>query len=92
MWTPERDAQARAVAEEMAKIPAIDWVVNVAATLANVAGAKLQAGDTAGASLAIDALAAIVDATGSRLPGAETPLKQVLADLRLAFARAAGSR
>src|SRR4051812_40161470 len=57
VWTPEREEQARQIAEEIAATPSIEWMVSVAATLANVAGAKLEGGDVADARLPIDALA-----------------------------------
>lgn len=91
VWTPEQEAEARRMAEEIAATPSMEWVVNVAATLANVAGTKLDLGAAADAQLAIDALAGIVNAVGPRLGGAERPLRQLLADLQLAYAqRAAG--
>ena len=42
------------------------------------------------ASVAIDALAAVVDALGSRLGPAETPLRQALDQLRIAYVEVAG--
>ncbi|HYO61037.1 MAG TPA: hypothetical protein VEU29_03975 [Actinomycetota bacterium] len=87
VWTPEEEAEARKMAEEIARTPSIDWVVNTAATLANVAGTKLDLGVAPDAQLAIDALAGIVNAVGPRLQGAERPLRQLLADLQLAYAQ-----
>lgn len=75
------------MAEEIARTPSIEWVINAAATLANVAGTKLDLGAAADAQLAIDALAGLVNAVGSRLQGAERPLRQLLADLQLAYAQ-----
>ncbi|HEV2754839.1 MAG TPA: hypothetical protein VG318_03550 [Actinomycetota bacterium] len=86
VWTPEEEAEARRVAQEIAQTPSIEWVVNTAATLANVAGTKLDLGAAADAQLAIDALAGLVNAVGPRLQGAEMPLRQLLADLQLAYA------
>jgi hypothetical protein len=86
-WTPEQEAEARQMAEEIARTPSIEWVINTAATLANVAGTKLDLGAAADAQLAIDALAGIVNSVGSRLAGAERPLRQLLADLQLAYAQ-----
>lgn len=86
VWTPEQEAEARRMAEEIARTPSLDWVINTAATLANVAGTKLDLGAAPDAQLAIDALAGIVNSVGSRLGGAEAPLRQLLADLQLAFA------
>ncbi|MQB00289.1 MAG: hypothetical protein GEU78_08370 [Actinobacteria bacterium] len=91
VWTPEREAEAQAIAEELARVPALDWVANSAVTLANVAAAKIQLGQAPDAQLAIDALAALLDDLGSRLGEAEMPLKQTLAQLRLAYAQAVTS-
>lgn len=88
VWTPEREAEARAIAEELSRVPALDWVANSAVTLANVAAAKIQSGDAPDAQLAIDALGALIDGLGSRLGEAEQPLKQTLAQLRLAYTQA----
>ncbi|HEX2058295.1 MAG TPA: hypothetical protein VHI71_07990 [Actinomycetota bacterium] len=87
VWTPEQEAEARRMAEEIARTPSIEWVINTAATLANVAGTKLDLGAAADAQLAIDALAGIVNSVGPRLQGAEKPLRQLLADLQLAYAQ-----
>ena len=87
VWTPEQEAEARRMAEEIARTPSVEWVINTAATLANVAGTKLDLGAAADAQLAIDALAGIVNAVGPRLGGAERPLRQLLADLQLAYAQ-----
>ena len=87
VWTPEEEAEARRVAEEIARTPSIEWVVNTAATLANVAGTKLDLGAAADAQLAIDALAGIVNSVGPRLQGAEQPIRQLLAELQLAYAQ-----
>ena len=89
IWTPEQEAEARAFVEEMAQRPSLEWVVNTAVTLANVAGTKLDLGRTADAQLAIDALAALVEKLGSRLDQAEAPLRQTLAQLQLAYAQRA---
>lgn len=89
VWTPEQEAEARQIADEIARTPSIEWVINTAATLANVAGTKLDLGAVADAQLAIDALAGIVSSVGPRLQGAEKPLRQLLADLQLAYAQRA---
>jgi hypothetical protein len=91
VWTPEEEAEARRVAEEIARTPSIEWVINTAATLGNVAGTKLDLGEEADAQLAIDALAGIVNSVGSRLQGAERPIRQLLAELQLAYAQRAAS-
>lgn len=87
IWTPEQEAEARAFVEEIAQRPSLEWVVNTAVTLANVAGTKLDLGRTADAELAIDALAALVEKLGTRLDQAEAPLRQTLAQLQLAYAQ-----
>lgn len=87
IWTPEQEAEARALVEEIAQRPSLEWVVNTAVTLANVAGTKLDLGRTADAQLAIDALAALVEKLGTRLDQAEAPLRQTLAQLQLAYAQ-----
>lgn len=91
VWTPEEEAEARRVAEDIARTPSIEWVVNTAATLANVAGTKLDLGAAADAQLAIDALAGIVNSVGPRLQGAERPIRQLLAELQLAYAQSMGA-
>jgi hypothetical protein len=85
-WTPEQEAQARQIAQEIAETPSYEWVVNTAVTLANVAGTKLDLGAVADAQLAIDALGGLLEAVGAHLQQAEAPLRQTLAQLRLAYA------
>lgn len=75
------------MAKEIAERPSEDWVLNVAVTLANVAGAKLDMGLAEDARLAIDAFEALVNSIGPRLEGAEQPLKQTLAQLQMAYAQ-----
>ena len=87
VWTPEQEEEARRMTEEMARIPSIEWVINVAVTLANAAGTKLNEGLRDDAGLAIDALSAIVEKVGPRLGEAEAPLRQTLAQLQMAFAQ-----
>lgn len=77
------------MAQQIAETPSLEWVVNTAVTLANVAGTKLDLGATADAQLAIDALAALVNALGPRLQQVETPLRQTLAQLQMAYAERA---
>jgi hypothetical protein len=89
VWTPEREAEAQAIAEELSRVPALDWVANSAVTLANVAAAKIQTGQAPDARLAIDALGVLLDGLGDRLGEAEHPLRQTLAQLRFAYAQAA---
>jgi hypothetical protein len=104
IWTPRAetevpteggaggDDEARRIAQQIVDVPSEEWIVNVAVTLANVAGAKLDAGRLDDAQSAIDALAGLVNAVGDRLAGAETPLRQTLAELQMVYAqRASGS-
>jgi hypothetical protein len=91
VWTPEQEQEARRMADEMAQIPSLEWVINVSVTLANAAGTKLNAGSVDDAALAIDALAAIVEKVGPRLGDAETPLRQTLAQLQMGYAERAGN-
>ena len=79
----------RAMAQQIAETPSFEWVVQTAVTLANVAGTKLDLGATADAQLAIDALGALINGLGSRLGTAETPLRQTLAQLQMAYAEMA---
>ena len=90
-FTPEQAAQAQQIAREIAETPSYEWVVNTAVTLANVAGTKLDLGAVADAQLAIDALGGLIDAAGPRLQQAEAPLRQTLAQLRLAYAERVSS-
>jgi hypothetical protein len=90
LWTPEQEAEARRVVEEIARVPAADWIADSAVRLANVAGVKIDRGELADAQLAVDALAALVAQVGARLGEAEAPLRQTLAQLQLAFAQSAG--
>ena len=73
------------MAQEIAERPGLDWVVNTAVTLANVAATKLQVGDPADAQICIDALAGILSSTTGQLQDAEAPLKQTLAQLQMAY-------
>jgi hypothetical protein len=60
--------------------------VNTAVTLANVAATKLELGEPADAQLAIDALTGLLNSVGSRLAGAEVPLRNTLSQLQMAYA------
>lgn len=91
VWTPEQEAEARRLAQEMGRIPALDWVANSAVTLVNVAATKLDRGDLQEARLAIDALAAIVSGLGDRLGDVHGPLRQTLAQLQMAYSERAAS-
>jgi hypothetical protein len=61
VWTPEQEDQARQMIEEIVRVPSLDWVLNAAVNLANVAGTKIEMGAAADAQLAIDAFAALVN-------------------------------
>ena len=89
MWTPEREEQARRLAEELARAPARDIVVTMAMNFVEVASVKIDAGDLAGAQLAIDAFDGVVAKLGARLGEAEGPLRQMLAQLQMAYAQRA---
>ena len=91
VWTPEREAQARQVAQQIAETPSLEWVVNVAVTLANVAGTKLDLGAVEDARLAIDALAGLLEKVGPELGEATAPLKQTLAQLQMGYAQLAAA-
>lgn len=83
--TEAERAEADRLAAEIARAPSRDWVANAAVTLANVAAAKLHAGDVADARVAIDALRGLIDAAAPHLGEAEAPLRQTLAQLQIAF-------
>jgi hypothetical protein len=87
LWTPEQEAEAQRIAQEVRDTPSRDWILNASVTLANVAATKLDAGMAADAQLAIDALAALVNGVGPRLGDAEAPLRQTVAQLQMAFAQ-----
>ena len=70
-------------------MPARDWVLNVAITLANVAGTKLQDGQLEDAQIAIDALDGMVTAAEDHLGEAKAVLRQTLSQLQMAYAQAA---
>lgn len=90
VWTPQQEAQAQAILQQIAQTPAVNLVVNAAMSLIDVASVKLQTGQLSDAQLAIDALDALVDGLGARLSSAETPLRQALGQLQLAYAEAGG--
>lgn len=90
VWTPEQEEQARRIAEELARTPGPDLVVTFAMNFVEVASVKLEAGDLAGAQLAIDAFEGIVSKVGARLGEAEGPMRSVLAQLQMAYAQRAG--
>ena len=87
LWTPEQEAEAQRMVEQISKVASRDWVADAAIRLANVAGVKLDGGDPAEAQLAIDALAGLLNSVGQHLGEAEAPLRQMLAQLQMAFAQ-----
>ncbi len=91
VWTPEQEDEARRMAEEMARIPSLEWVINVSVTLANAAGTKLNAGLVEDAALAIDALSGILEKVAGHLGDAEAPLRETLAQLQMAYAQIAAN-
>lgn len=88
IWTPEQEAEAQRMVEQIAQVPAQEWVADSCVRLANVASVKLDRQQPAEAQIAIDALAAIVAAVGPGMGAAEAPLKQTVAQLQMAYAQA----
>ncbi len=89
VWTPAQEEQARRIAEELARTPGPDLIVTFAMNFVEVASVKLEAGDLAGAQLAIDTFEGILNAVGTRLGEAETPMRSVLAQLQMGYAQRA---
>ena len=87
IWTPEQEAEAQRMVEQISQVSSRDWVADAAIRLANVAGVKLDGGDRVEAQLAIDALAGLVNSVGDDLGEAQAPLRQMLAQLQMAFAQ-----
>lgn len=85
VWTPEQEAEAMAMARQVVETPSLEWVVNSAVNLANIAATKLDMGAATDASLVIDALAGMLKEVGHRLGDVEQPLKQTLAQLQMAY-------
>ncbi len=87
--------EMRRVRAELASTPVVDLVANHAIGLWQLAVLHLTP-DTGSAprldeaSLAIDAMGAIVDGLGPRLGGSAEPLQEALAQLRLAFVQVSG--
>jgi hypothetical protein len=95
----EQDAQVheelRRVRAELAGTPVADLVANHAIGLWQLAVLHLtpEEGDSVRldeAGLAIDAMAAIVEGLGDRLGESAEPLREALAQLRMAFVRVSG--
>jgi hypothetical protein len=98
--TDEQRARLEAMAEEMAEaqrrlaaVPAAQVVANHAIGLFELAAIHLQAKPPQldQASVAIDALAAIVDGLGARLGEHEPPLRNALSQIRMAFVQVKGA-
>lgn len=92
--SPEERAQAEAMIREMAQVqqqiavtPAHQLIANHAMGMYELAAIKLSAEPPlfVEAQLAIDALAAVLDAVGSRLGDDLVPLRQGLDNLQMAF-------
>jgi hypothetical protein len=86
--TPEEyEAQMAALQEQLARTPASDVVANHCFGLFELAALhlSLRPPQLAEASLAIDAMAALVEGLTGRLGDHEAQLKEGLAQLRLAF-------
>jgi hypothetical protein len=92
--TDEQRARLEAMAEEMAEaqrrlaaVPAAQVVANHAIGLFELAAIHLQAQPPhlGQATVAIDALAAILDALGTRLGDHEPPLRNALQQIRMAY-------
>jgi hypothetical protein len=97
--TDEQRAKLEAMAAEMAEaqrrlaaVPAAQVVANHAIGLFELAAIHLQTEPPQldQASVAIDALAAIVEGLGSRLGPQEPPLRDALAQIRMAFVQVKG--
>lgn len=88
--TTDDDAEMREALERLAQTPVADIVANHAIGLWQLAVLHLGLGggtppDLAQASLAIDAMGALVDGLGERLGEHTVPLRDAVAQLRLAF-------
>jgi len=87
--------EMRRVRAELASTPVVDLVANHAIGLWQLAVLHLTpeegtAPDLEEASLAIDAMGAIVDGLGGRLGENAEPLQEALSQLRLAFVQVSG--
>ncbi|MGH7301545.1 MAG: hypothetical protein ACREJE_14115 [Candidatus Rokuibacteriota bacterium] len=86
----EVEAQLRAMQEQMLRTPAAIVVANHCIGLLELAALHLGQDPPrlSDAQVAIDALAGIIDAVGSRLGDNEPPLRQALNQMRMAFIEA----
>ncbi|HEU5301447.1 MAG TPA: hypothetical protein VFW06_04320 [Acidimicrobiia bacterium] len=88
--------EMRRVRAELASTPVVDLVANHAIGLWQLAVLHLTpeegtSPDLEEASLAIDAMGALVDGLGPRLGDNAEPLQEALSQLRLAFVQVSGS-
>ena len=92
----ELQAELRAMQEQMVRTPAAIVVANHCIGLVELAALHLGQNppNLADAQIAIDALAGILDALGSRMGENAPPLRQALNQMRMAFveAKAASAR
>jgi hypothetical protein len=86
----ELEAELRAVQEQMLRTPAGVVIANHCIGLIELAALHLGQDPPrlAEAQIAIDALAGVLDAVGSRLGENEAPLRQALNQMRMAFIEA----
>jgi hypothetical protein len=86
----EMEAELRAVQEQMLRAPAAVVVANHCIGLIELAALHLgqEPPRLADAQIAIDALAGVLDAIGTRLGENEAPLRQALHQMRMAFIEA----
>ncbi len=85
--TPEMAEQIMAMQEQMLKTPAAVIIVNQCLSFYELAALHLdqEVPNLSEAQIAIDAFAAVVEGLGSRLGPNERPLREALAQIRLAF-------
>ncbi|MGH3851248.1 MAG: hypothetical protein ACRDRT_16415 [Pseudonocardiaceae bacterium] len=85
--TPEMAAEISAMQEQMVRTPAAVIIVNQCLSFYELAALHLdqETPILAEAQVAIDAFAAVIDALGPRLGPNEAPLREALAQIRLAF-------
>src|SRR5215218_6297418 len=87
---PEMEAELRAMQEQMLRTPAAIVVANHCIGLIELAALHLGQNppNLSDAQVAIDALAGILDAVGSRMGENAPPLRQALNQMRMAFVEA----
>lgn len=86
----ELQAEMMAMQEQLLRTPAAVVVANHGIAMLELAALHLgqEPAHLADASVAIDALAGLLDAVGSRMGEHEAPLRQALHQLRMAFIEA----